>query len=363
MERLGVGRLDRGGGPVRYIVAFAVQGQRAGAVLDDTYDSPQVISSLREAGVLVALPNSVAESAAVQARRAYAAGGGDEIANLLMASGLSDPIAAKGRNVVWSNGPGDAKTWEDVMNIVALDVFGCDVCPSTDPEGVGSMNIEPAGVYDFKRGRFVAPYVGANGANVSTVAGVELRNVSMLVGTTVHLVEATMAWDLPAPGSPVVLICQFGGNIQNDGASPAIRMPDGNNPLIIGTILGGGLSPSASPIVSLGPNAILWTVTVNSTTGSTISPGTVVSDDASSLVVHGHTGSFDGFPSNPGFLGTQINVPLGHDGGSGPTTARPSALLIGGTLPPGWKFYDTTIDKPIVVNAANAWVDYAGNPV
>ena len=201
-----------------------------------------------------------------------------------------------------------------------------------------------------------------SGSNVEIVPGTDMKNVSMLIGTNMHFLDSTMSWD-PDPGNVIVIMCMFGGSIQNDGPSPVIRIPDGSSPLIVGSLLGGGIPPGASPTVSVGPGGILWTVTVSSTTGMCVGDGTVVSDDNTSVLIHAHTGGFVGFPNNPGFLGTQMNVPLGSDGGSGPTAARPDAALFGGTLPSGWKYYDTDIVKPIVVNAAHSWVDYAGNPV
>jgi hypothetical protein len=348
-------------------VTAAVQGRRAGEMLDDATHEAQVIASLNAAGVLVPLPNAQVEAAAAQAVAAYAAGAGDAVANALMNAGFVrgvGGVAAKGRKVLWSNQDGaDAKSWADVMSIVALSPLGPDVAVWARPDSA-QVDI-PAGSYDFRHGKFFSGFVGGGGNGVN-LHGAHLKDVSMSVGVQLHFASghSTLEWTPTDPGNVLVLLLMFGGALQNDEGPLAIpiRIPNGDNPLIIGGILGGGIAPG-NPVVSLGPGAILWTITINSTTGSVVGAGTVVSDDASAILIHAHDGSFAGFPSNPGFLGTQLNVPLDNDGGSGPTSARPNAALFGGILPTGWKYYDTTIDKPIVVNAANAWVDYAGNPV
>jgi len=269
-------------------------------------------------------------------------------------------LATLGRNVLWSNVDGDAATWAEVMDIVELAKLGPTVTTFGTPLDI------PSGTYDFRHGRFTAAFVGAGGNNVDLHAA-HLMDVSDLDGASLHFVSggSTLTWSPKNPGDVNVFLFSHGASLQNDEGPAAIpiRIPNGDNPLILGAVLGGGITNNAGPVVSLGPGAVLYTITGITTTGLVVGPGSVVSDDNTALMIHAHDGSFLGFPTNPGFLGTQLNVPLNNDGGSGPTSARPSAALIGGTLPPGWKYYDTTIDKPIVVNAANAWVDYAGNPV
>jgi hypothetical protein len=268
-------------------------------------------------------------------------------------------LGTLGRSLLWSNVGGDATTWLDVAAILAGETFGPAIMPDQEPRGTGSMSIEPAGTYDLKHGSFQT-YMGPNGANVIAQAGVHLKNLSMLRGTNLHFNGATLSYDGIAPGEFVVLLYLFGGSLQNDGVAPAIRIPDGNNPFIIAEILGGGTQGNNGPIFSLGPGGVLFSLSIVSAGGLCIKDGTVVSDDNTSLIAHGHTGGFSGFPNLPGFLGTQINVALTQNGGSGPTVARPVASLF--PLIPGTIFYDTTLSKLIHWNGT-AWVDYAETPV
>lgn len=284
-----------------------------------------------------------------------------EIATL-RTQALQGVLATLGRELIWSNGDGDAKTWKEVMEIVNLAPFGTTVVPQTDPEGVGSMVI-PAGVWDLRHGNFGGAYIATNGANVTVEAGGVLKNVHRIFSANVYFQGGGASPRLileGSPGAPRVLLFIFGGNIQNGGSVPVIDIPMGEF-YILGSILGGGVTTGASPAVRVGPGGILYTINIDSTTGPVIQDNTVVSDDNTALLGFGHTGSFTGFPNNPGFLGTQLNIALTLDGGSGPTAARPAAVF--GPVPAGTKYYDTTLDKPIIMNNALVWVDYAGNPV
>jgi len=280
---------------------------------------------------------------------------------------LQGVLATLGRDLLWSNGDGDAKTWKEVMDIVALSPVGPSITPRYLPENSGMMPI-PTGVWDLRRAKFVADSVGSGSATVVVEEGAVLKDVRGLFSTGLHFngglgsVSPKFTWTVPDPGNVIVLLCMFGGGIQNDSQVPVIRVPNGDNPLILAAVLGGGIGPGASPAISLGPGAVLYTFNVESTTGLALGDDTVVSDDNTALLIHGHTGNFAGFPNMPGFLGTQINIPFALDGGSGPTAARPLNLNAPNPAP-GTKYYDTTLDLPIVANAAGSWVDYAGNPV
>lgn len=277
---------------------------------------------------------------------------------------LQGVLATLGRDLIWSNGDGDAKTWREVMDIVELAPFGTTIVPQTVPEGVGSMLLSP-GTWDLRHGGFGGAYVATNGANVTVEDGAVLKNVHRLFSVNLYfqgggLNPSPKLLNEGSPGAPRVLLCVFGGNIQNGSASPVIVIPTGDF-WILGSVLGGGVTTGASPAIHVETGGILYTININSTTGPVVGDNTVTSADNTALMGFGHTGQFTGFPSNPGFLGTQLNIALTLNGGSGPTEARPAAVF--GPVPTGTSYYDTTIDKPIVMNNASAWVDYAGNPV
>lgn len=77
---------------MQFVLVNAIGGRKAGEVLDDVQNGPEVFSGLTSlGGILVALPNAIIEEAAANAAAAYAKGAGDEIANgiMLAAFGMS----------------------------------------------------------------------------------------------------------------------------------------------------------------------------------------------------------------------------------------------------------------------------------
>lgn len=286
-----------------------------------------------------------------------------EVANLRRQA-LDGVLATLGRTVVWSNEDGDAKTWKEVMDIVALGPVGPTILPRYLPSGGGSMII-PAGVHDLRHGKMWAEYVGTNSGSVSVDPGGFIKDLSVIASTQLHFTgggaSPKMDWTDPGGGAPTVLLTLFGGGIQNDGSVPVIVREPGTL-LILGAILGeSALAPGASPAVRLKSGAMLLTIGIENTTSTTPIPDdSVISDDNTALIGIAHDGWFSGFPNLPGFTGTFANIALSQCGGSGPTAARPLAAF--GPVNAGTSYYDTTINKPIVWDGTT-WRDYAGNPV
>lgn len=286
-----------------------------------------------------------------------------EVANLRRQA-LDGVMATLGRTIVWSNEDGDAKTWKEVMDIVALGPVGPTVTPRYLPSGGGSMVI-PAGLHDMRHGKMWGEFVGTNSGNVNVEPGGVIQDLSLIASSQLHFTgggtSPKMTWTDPGGGAPTVLLTLFGGGIQNDGSVPIIVREPGTF-MILGAILGAGsVAPGASPAIRLKAGAILLAIGIENTTATIpISDGSVISDDNTALIGIAHDGWFTGFPNLPGFTGTFLNIPLSQCGGSGPTAARPVPAF--GPVNAGTTYYDTDINKPIVWDGTT-WLDYAGNPV
>jgi len=109
---------------VKYAVTAAVQGQRAGAILDDATHSTQVLASLAAVGVLVPLPNADVETAAAHATAAYAAGAGDEVANSLMTAGFVRGVGGGGASFPVSDAVFGVSAAADVTKLLHVDASG-----------------------------------------------------------------------------------------------------------------------------------------------------------------------------------------------------------------------------------------------
>ena len=277
------------------------------------------------------------------------------LANFLASIEDKAVLKSIGRDILWRDPGGDATTAAELQAIIDLSLGR----PSVIVQNVASVpNVIPAGAWDFRHAMLWSDYMG-DGSEID-VNSAALKNVNWLLGSRLRF-HGTSTFDLDVTGgNPRVLIAAYGGGMSSDCPAPPITVPD-NEVFIYGAVLGGSLDGSGGqPIVSLGAGSLFYAIAAVQTTPPAFGNDTVIGP-ASSFIIYGHDGSFTGFPTQTGFLGTAVNYPLNGNGGSGPTSARPVNPF--GPLVTGWTYYDTTIDKPIVVNNALVWVDYAGVPV
>lgn len=236
--------------------------------------------------------------------------------------------------IVWSpSGHGDAKTWGEVMSLVAIAAGRS--CPvrivtpdqSLDPNPVYQV---PSGLYSFPFGSVLEAPVPGDASNcvIACEDGTTFENLFAVSNALKLRVRNTVLPVLAyaAPWLPVF--------IQKDGAQIEIGTADAYRTGSSPTNVFGFSQSNSGPVSTLGgafvranANAILITTFINS---ARIPPGSIVSDDGTANWVLQHNGCIpriDLAADFPGWLGTYQNFSMTQLGSAGPTASRPTTVF------------------------------------
>lgn len=280
---------------------------------------------------------------------------GSPVQAIAMPDGAAS-VAVQPRIVWRDDGTGDALTWADVMTLIA----GRPACEIfVDQSGV--ILSVPAGSYSMFGAYIVAPPVRGVGIDCDPAAFFDnLAGIrgGVQVGTA-SVTSATFTFSDAASSEsgtlPTFELSGPGCVLQNNGVQPCIDVaPDA---FFLLRILDAAFATAGSgPIVRVNPPGVLF---VNAETGYGGGPFSVdaVSGDGNLVFLHDGTPNFTDALTLSSYVGAVFNVPIGQDGGYGPTTFRPQPSL--GALAPGLHFFDSTIGLDITWSG-NDWSSDAG---
>lgn len=348
----------------RYALINALPGLRAGHIFDtDQGQDPTLATSI--GGLLIQLPNSTAENAAVEAAKAYSKGYGDAIATGIMMAATQDRGTS---NIAWSPaGNGNARTFDEVGALIEAAV--------TPPlvylvDGFPGAGVEyDVGSIDMRFGRVVAPEGDASSRIFKIRDGAQVKNFGTALlgegafsggmtclGTTTSG-PSPLAWDSSEDGSGsfAAFGVSSGVLLQNDGTVPLVVVPPAApDSLLIFAISGNSSAGGPGAIIGLGAGANLFMVVQQANIVGTLA-ATWLGANGTNLVALLCDG-FDfaqiaGWTSAVG--ATVINQPLAMDGGTGPTANRPVGAIA--PLAKGVRYYDQEIvpPKPIFWDGAD----------
>jgi hypothetical protein len=273
--------------------------------------------------------------------------------------------------ISWGAAEANAQSWSDVQRLLGLTTVPQSI--TVDPFATIAYTITPGGV-DLHGSWLQIDTPAVANAEVHLVDGAQIRNLGggaqggvrngvMLVyegtGATPPLV-----WD-SMPGNPVgFLSLVAGGSLRNDGTAPMITVPPGAF-FILGSILNGNIQPGANsqPVVALETGAVMilaYLESPSNDTSTNFDPLWVTGDGTNFIgIMHDDGFDFSVITTWTGFTGLVLNLPLGFNGGSGPTAFRPVSMS--GSLPSGMTYYDTTLGFPIWWSQFSGfWVNAAG---
>ena len=255
--------------------------------------------------------------------------------------------------IVWRpDGSGDAVAWSDVLALLGSNVGVRIVCDQYG--GLYEINVE----------------------GVSNVRGAWLTSPLFSQAVTVHILDVCQVQDLAGVNGGILLSCENnsgpallvnftaaasyfgqlaffnGAQITNlSTAFPAVEAGDGAQAVTLlvilnrGGAIGGG---NPFPVFNALQSGIFFVATA--VFGPAVGTGAVAGDAPSVLtLISDGTLTLDVWAA---WFGVIAQVPLGQDGGNGPTTLRPSGF---GSVPIGNWFFDTTIRSPIYWNAQSEW--------
>ncbi|MGH9746529.1 MAG: hypothetical protein ACRD59_10535, partial [Candidatus Acidiferrales bacterium] len=264
---------------------------------------------------------------------------GDGTADFKPASGLS--FAPR---IVWrDDGTGTAKTWADVMALIAVLGPGCEIYV----DQVAHVLEIPASAtpYDMKFAHFFAP-IGTvplvhilDGAQLFDLAGTQDVPLSSF-----NSVRKALDFDPSLVVVPNFFVRGDFAGLFALGVAPVIEVEDGTDFLLTtngGCLFGDGVNP----VVNLVGTSVLEIQCTNNTVQQQWFASSLVGPNTSNINIL-NDGSFADFgPNFPTFLGLFTNNATSTDGGWGPSAFRPSATFI--QRPLGVRYWDTELGRQI----------------
>lgn len=340
----------------RYVLLNAVPGLRAGTILDtDEGQNPALATSI--GGKLILLPNSAAESAAIDAAKAYARGAGDEIATGIMLAATSGATGSP--NIAWSPaGNGNARTFDEVGALVEASktppqIYLVDGVP-------GQHVIYDVGSLDMKGGKVVSGPGDASAKTFRIANGAQVRNLGTTIfgdasftggltceTTTTGSGPSPLAWDSSeGDGHFAAFSLASGALLVTSGDVPSIIVPPAAPDSLLVFILSGNasLGGGATPAIRLEAGANLFHATTLNVIGSYFA-NWLEADGTNFIGVLADGFDFSliaGWPLAAG--ATFINQPMSMDGGTGPTAYRPLGAIV--PLRLGSRYYDQEVGPP-----------------
>jgi len=258
-------------------------------------------------------------------------------------SGKLETLASP-TTILWAlDGSGDAETWDDVMSVVD----GSDT-PVTVWLVEGALYEIPPGSFDVRGLSFEAPRNVNNRAELTLTDGSLLRNPSGVNGG-VRCIGKSSSACLAFDGDFGFFRVADIASLENQGTAPMVEILNTTLVLyleLLASLLGVIVNATGGILGVVGVNGVLQ-----------IDNGFAVGA-AGATLGYVHDGSLF-FPTVVGF--TEVNIPMGQDGGSGISTFRPIGLFQ--PVKPGCAYWDTTIGKMIWWDPGLVtWVDAAGAP-
>lgn len=290
------------------------------------------------------------------------------VSNALRAlRGGIDTLSLRPQDILWNAVRGNARTWDDVMNLVRRSDTPSRIFVRQlpgDPALVIPANAVPGDRYDLRWSSFVSAVFGDPTANaIQGAAGARLKNVGASAGSLALVggEDAFLENDPLSAGSPPIYVFDLGSFLSGNGpnGSAPIVVPD-NGFAVLALNEGGAQSQNAlASILRLGTNA---TALVIVPTGLADIDPTLLAGGPTALAVLQHAGQLRfPLPAMPLFTGMLLNAPMGETGGAGPTLFRP--IPFNGPVAVGCRYWDTDLATPQNVYwTGTTWVDYANVP-
>lgn len=257
------------------------------------------------------------------------------------------------------NGGGQYKTWEQVYNALQKSITPVNIFLKGNP--LTTQYVIPSGTYDLKNSNFIGLTFASAPNTLILENGCLLKSLDRVIGNVLIYSNSSSGNTIECIQPDLcVTVFEIGSAVSNFGTTPLFTIPPGQ--LNVLALLGGKtyVGNPASAIVNV-PNGSVCLIYAIS--GAHLTDN-IVSGPAGATCVLEHDGAVNfPFPTQSLFSGTLLNVPLGMQGGSGPTSFRPDTSgSFGVPLSIGCTYFDTDLTLPIWWDGT-IWIDAAGNPV